>query len=88
MERSLYHIYKTEAIAKLGTSAYEGEIVTPSMTFEKMKLFLRDSTSTHSPKETSKGINPKLRLRPPLVPKLAPFEQVQTSVWFVHPWWL
>ena len=44
------------------------------MTFERSKPHLGDPSSTHVPKDTEE-FNPKFWLRPPLAPRLAPFEQ-------------
>ena len=50
--------------------------MTLSKAFEKVKPILRDTPFANTPKDPSGGKNPKLRLRPPLVPKPPPFEQV------------
>ena len=59
----------------LGTSAYEGETVAPAMSSDRLRSILGEPTSGNYPKGSSEAVNPRLRLRPPMTPKLAPFEQ-------------
>ena len=56
-------------------SAYGGETVSPAMPFDKLRSILGELPFVQPLKDLMGGTSPKLRLRPPMTPRLAPFEQ-------------
>ena len=67
-------MYEPKSTARPGMSAYEGEMVAPAMPFDKLKSILGEPPSMQLVKDLAGGTSPKLRLRLPMTPRIAPFE--------------
>ena len=63
------------SIAQPGMSAYEGKTIAPSMSFNRLNSTRGEPPLRYSPRDPPGVLNPRFRLRPPVAPRLAPFEQ-------------
>ena len=65
-------MYEPKPTARLGMSAYGGETVAPAMPFDKLNSILGEPPSMQPLKDLTSGTSPKLRLRPPMTPRIGP----------------
>ena len=68
-------MYEPQPTVRPRMSAYGGETVALAMPFDKLKSILGEPPSMQPLKDLIDGTNPKFRLRPPMTPIPAPFEQ-------------
>ena len=71
----LVDVHEPEPTARPDTSAYEGETVAPTSSADRLRSILGEPSSGINPKDSFEMANSKFRLRPPIAPKPAPFEQ-------------
>ena len=68
-------VYEPEPTVRPGMSAYGGETIASVMPFDKLRSILGEPPSMQPVKDLASGTSPKLRLRLPMTPRIAPFEQ-------------
>ena len=66
---------EVESTARPGTSAYEGETITPTISADRLRSILGEPSSKYNSKDSPGVVNSKFRMTPPLTPVPAPFEQ-------------
>ena len=68
-------MYEPKPTTRHGMSAYGGETVSLAMPFDKLRSILGEPPSMQPFKDLSGGTSSNLRLRQPMTPRIAPFEQ-------------
>ena len=68
-------VYELEPTVRPRMSAYGCETVAPAMPYDRLRSILGESPSTQPLKDHSGGASPKLRLKPSMTPRPAPFEK-------------
>ena len=68
-------MYEPKHTTRMRISAYGGETIALARPFNKLKSILGEPPSMQPLKDPTGGTSPKLRLRLPMTPRPAPFEQ-------------